>query len=92
MILQYTHCEVRNSFSLKISLNIYCTRAIITRGLYIFYPIFEGQKRFLRSLFIEFCSYVWLVFKSGLKSRAGYNGAHTNDRLMIRKWSAEHGQ
>ena len=29
----------------------YRTRAIITRGLYIFYPIFEGQKRFLRSFF-----------------------------------------
>ena len=31
--------------------NMYCTRAIITRGLYTFYPIFEDQKRFLRSFF-----------------------------------------
>ena len=30
---------------------IYRTRAIITRGLYIFYPIFGGQKHFLRSFF-----------------------------------------
>ena len=29
----------------------YRTRAIITRGLYTFYPIFEDQKRFLRSFF-----------------------------------------
>ena len=33
--------------------NIYCTRAIITRGLYTFYPIFEGQKRFLRTFFCK---------------------------------------
>ena len=29
----------------------YRTRAIITRGLYIFYPLFEGQKRFFKGLF-----------------------------------------
>ena len=29
----------------------YRTRAIITRGLYTFYPIFEGQKRFFKELF-----------------------------------------
>ena len=29
----------------------YRTRAIITRGLYIFYPLFEGQKPFLRGFF-----------------------------------------
>ena len=29
----------------------YHMRAIIPRGLYTFYPIFEGQKRFLRSFF-----------------------------------------
>ena len=32
----------------------YITRAIITRGLYTFYPIFEGQKHFLRSFFRKF--------------------------------------
>ena len=30
--------------------NIYRTRAIITRGLYTFYPLFEGQKRFFKEL------------------------------------------
>ena len=29
----------------------YRTRTIITRGLYTFYPIFEGQKRLLKELF-----------------------------------------
>jgi hypothetical protein len=29
----------------------YRMRAIITRSLYTFYPIFEDQKRFLRSFF-----------------------------------------
>jgi hypothetical protein len=30
----------------------YRMRAIITRGLYTFYPIFEGQKRFFKELFL----------------------------------------
>ena len=30
---------------------VYRTRAIITRGLYIFYPLFEVQKRFFKGLF-----------------------------------------
>ena len=30
---------------------IYRTRAIITRGLYTFYPLFEVQKRFFKGLF-----------------------------------------
>ena len=29
----------------------YRTRAILTRGLYTFYPIFEAQKRFFKELF-----------------------------------------
>ena len=29
----------------------YRTRAIITRGLYTFYPLFEVQKRFFKGLF-----------------------------------------
>ena len=53
--------------------NIYRTRAIITSGLYTFYPIFEGQKRFLRSFFRK----ILTLFKSGFKSRAGYSGACT---------------
>ena len=31
--------------------NIYRTSAIITRGLYTFYPLFEVQKRFFKGLF-----------------------------------------
>ena len=31
----------------------YRTRAIITRGLYTFYPIFEVQKRFFNELFLK---------------------------------------
>ena len=31
--------------------SIYRTRAIITRGLYTFYPLFEVQKRFFKGLF-----------------------------------------
>ena len=31
--------------------NEYCTRAIITRGLYNFYPLFEVQKCFFKGLF-----------------------------------------
>ena len=30
---------------------IYRTRAIITRGLYTFYPLFKAQKRFFKGLF-----------------------------------------
>ena len=32
---------------------IYRTRAIITRGLYTFYPLFEDQKRFFKEVFWE---------------------------------------
>ena len=35
---------------------VYRTRAIITRGLYIFDPIFEGQKPFLRVFFKKILS------------------------------------
>jgi hypothetical protein len=35
--------------------------------LYIFNPLFEGQKHFFKEFFFrKFCPYVWLVFKSGL--------------------------
>ena len=33
------------------SQNTYRTRAIITRGLHTFYPIFDGQKRLFKELF-----------------------------------------
>ena len=42
------------------------TRAIITRGLYTFWSSF---------MYCDLWPYVWLVFKSGFKSRAGYSGA-----------------
>ena len=31
----------------------YRTRAIITRGLFTFYPLFEVQKRFIKLLFLK---------------------------------------
>ena len=62
---------------------MYRTRAIITRGLYTFYPLFEVQKRFFKEFFfLKFWPYVWLVFKSGLKSRAGYDGARTVNKIL----------
>ena len=52
--------------------------AIITLGLYTFYPLFEVKKRFFKGLFfLKFWPYVWLVFKSGFKS--GYRDARTVD-------------
>ena len=43
------------------------TRAIITLGLYVFYPIFEVNFFVFKEVFFrKFCPYVWLVFKSGL--------------------------
>ena len=32
---------------------IYRTRAIITRGLYTFYPLFEVQKRFFKGFLLK---------------------------------------
>ena len=47
-------------------LNTYHIRAIITRGLHTFHPLFKVQKRFFQgSFFLKFWPYVWLVFKSG---------------------------
>ena len=36
---------------ISFNLDMYRTRAIITRDLYTFYPIFEGQKGFFKELF-----------------------------------------
>ena len=50
------------------------TRAIITLGLYVFYPIFEVNFFVFKEVFFrKFCPYVWLVFKSGLWWRAAYS-------------------
>jgi hypothetical protein len=47
----------------------YRTCAIITRSLYIIYPLFGSQKRFFQGgFFRKFSPYVWLVFKSGFWS------------------------
>ena len=44
----------------------YHTRAIITRSLYTFYPIFEGQKTFIQgAFFVKFWPFVRFVLKSG---------------------------
>ena len=46
----------------------YRTRAIITRGLYTFYPIFEGQKRLFRKI-LTLCTVSIqerFIIKSGL--------------------------
>ena len=40
------------------SLN-YHTRAIMTRGLYTFYTIFEGQKRFFKEVFSETSAFMY---------------------------------
>ena len=45
------HLKIFCHFYGLVVLFIYRTRAIITRGLYIFYPLFEGQKRFFKGLF-----------------------------------------
>ena len=37
----------------------YRTRAIIIRGLYIFYPLFEGQKRFFKEVFPEISAFMY---------------------------------
>ena len=48
---------------LRISENKYRTGAIITRGLYTFYPL--PKTFFQGAFFLKFWPYVWLVFKSG---------------------------
>jgi hypothetical protein len=80
--------KVRSSSSVYMAQGVhnYCTCTIITRGLYIFNPLFWSQKRFFKEVFFrKFCPYVWLVFKSGFWSRAGYSGACT---ILTPCWSA----
>ena len=55
-----------HSISIR-TVSSYRTRAIITRGLYTFYPLFKVPKTFFQgAFFLKFWPYVWLVFKSGL--------------------------
>ena len=64
----------------------YRTRAIITRSLYTFYPIFESQKRFLRNFFRKILILCTIgiqeqfVIKSGLWWRA-YGNVWCNEKL-----------
>ena len=39
--------------------SMYRTRAIITRGLYILNPLFEGQKRFFKEVFPENSAFMY---------------------------------
>ena len=50
------------------SKNIYCTRAIITRGLYILNPFLEGEKQFFKEVFSENSAFMY-----GLYSKAVCN-------------------
>ena len=52
--------------------SIYRTRAIISRGLYVFLHHFKRP-----FMYCDLWPYVWLVFKSGFYSRAAYDGART---------------
>ena len=45
----------------------YRTRAIITRGLYTFYPLFEGQKRFFKEVFSENSAFMIARVRTVLK-------------------------
>ena len=49
---------------------IYRTRVIKTRGLYIFYPILEGQKRILSSIFRKFLT----LFMVSIQERVMMDG------------------
>ena len=53
-------------------LSRYRTRAIISRGLYIYYPIFEDHFFVFKEVFSENS-----VLMYGLYSRAAYDGART---------------
>ena len=49
-----------------------------------FLPTFWSPKTFFQgAFFLKFWPYVWLVFKSGFQSRAGYSGART---VYILEW------
>ena len=58
----------------KFASTVYRMRGIITRGLYIFYPIFEGHKRFFKEVFSENSAFMY-----GKYSRAVCN----QERVMM---------
>ena len=65
--------QLQNLYLLYIYISniIYRTRAIITRGLYTFYPIFEGQKRFLRSFFCKILTLCMVSIQERFQIKSG---------------------
>ena len=51
--------------------NIYRMCAIITRGLYNFYPIFEGQKRFFKELFCKILTLCMVSIQERFQIKSG---------------------
>ena len=58
-------------YVLQSSYLIYRTRAIITRGLYTFYPIFEGKKRFLRNFFCKILTLYMVSIQERFQIKSG---------------------
>ena len=71
-------CELKLFLAYAISMQIvYRTRAIISRGLYTFYPIFKDQFFVFKEFFLEI-----FVLMYGLYSRAAYDGARTVHQIL----------
>ena len=51
--------------------------AIITRGLYTFYPIFEGRNVFLRSCFRKTLTLCMVSIQERFLIKSRFSGAHT---------------
>ena len=64
--------ESNTCINISMYLHIYRPRAIISRGLYIFYPIFKDHFFVFKEFFSEYS-----VLMYGLYSRAAYDGART---------------
>ena len=58
--LFFNESSNKSCFLIGNKLYIYCTRAIISRGLYIFLPHFKRP-----FMYCDLWPYVWLIFKSG---------------------------
>jgi hypothetical protein len=69
--------ETHTYYSPIFNIHIPYARHYNPRFVY-FLPTFWKSKTFFQRVFFrKFCPYVWLVFKSGFWSRAGYSGACT---------------
>ena len=53
------------------------------RGLYICHHILEEHVFVFTDFLRKFCPYVWLVFKSGLSLRAGYDNCLYGDNSFV---------